>query len=1143
MCNKNIGHRLGSGPAGMPVRGASRPCATVPRRHLGAVKIPPSTSRCREAFRPGPSRSPRQRAFSRTVALQLASVWFLAPGLAGVAGADFPEPYNSEAPGLDPPPAPESMAMIELPEGFSVSLFAAEPGVMNPIGMTWDERGRLWVAENFTYAERELRFDLDLRDRVIILEDSTGDGRADRRTVVLDDAQKLTSVELGRGGLWLMASPNLLFVPLAEDGQTVAGPPEVVLDGFTVARNNYHNFANGLRWGPDGWLYGRVGHSCPAEVGAPGTPPHERVPVRGGIWRFDPDSGTVEALTSGTTNSWGHDWDRHGQGFLINTVHGHLWHLIPGAHFEGAGSPSPHPRVYRRLAVHADHWHFDTRGEWHESRDGAADAHGGGHAHVGMMIYQGGQWPEALHDRLMTLNFHGRRVNVERLERHGSGYIGRHEPDMFQTADEWFRGIELAAGPCGSVWVLDWSDIGECHEHTGVHRTSGRIYRLSHGEVRSPEQELRELAGGGFTQEVAERVVRHGNVWFERQWRRLLADQPHRLTTETASRLAALAFDDGGESTVRLRSLWALHQGGRLEPDALARLLGDDDEHVRVWAVRLLTDDWPLDALGRVRMTMFAAEDQAALAPKLVRLAGAEPSGLVRLTLASTLQRMPPEWRAPLAAALMSHGDDAADANLPDLVWYGLLPLWSDRPMDLAGLAAAPVWPDTLRWIVRSLAEGGEATAPALAKVLAAAPGHGGEHHGDDGGNDDEAPGGGNGDHAAGDDPATSHDPDQEGATDAGARFEADPTAQAGWIAAVTRGLADASEGRRQLPAPEGWDRFLARALVLADEDTMGLLHELGAVYGDGRALEQIRRLALDSDAEPAMRRSALATLVETGADDARQISLQLLGTRGLAAAAAAGLASFADADLGREVARRYPGFHAEDRPGAMDALVSRPEFAAALLEAIDAGRIDADELAAHQVRQLRSLGDGIDQRRVVALWGDLITMSDQRREQVEHWRQALGGDVLADADLGRGRVLFQSLCASCHVMYGEGGNLGPDLTGSGRADLDYLLDRIVDPNAVVGEDYRLTTVTLDDGRVIGGVVAGEGGGIVTLRTVTGDMRIERERIVEMETGGASIMPEGLIDALPEDMVRDLIGYLMHPVQVPLPPAADGGGG
>ena len=186
--------------------------------------------------------------------------------------------------------------MLHLPKGFTAQIFAAEPDVMNPIAMDWDHRGRMWVAENFTYAERSKRFDLALRDRVIILQDKDGDGVAETRKVFLDNVQMLTSVAVGRGGVWLMCPPQVLFVPDADGDDVPDGPPVVVLDGFTVADANYHNFANGLRWGPDGWLYGRCGHSCPGRIGVPGTPDEKRVPLEGGIWRFQPERKVVEAL-------------------------------------------------------------------------------------------------------------------------------------------------------------------------------------------------------------------------------------------------------------------------------------------------------------------------------------------------------------------------------------------------------------------------------------------------------------------------------------------------------------------------------------------------------------------------------------------------------------------------------------------------------------------------------------------------------------------------------------------------------------------------------------------------------------------------------------------------------------------------------
>lgn len=329
-------------------------------------------------------------------------------GVGCLSAEDFPAIYDSErASDLQPMSAVEAAATMQVPEGFHVDLFAAEPDVRNPIAMAWDDRGRLWIAENYTYAERPLRFDRSLRDRVLIFEDRDGDGQADSRKVFTDSVQMLTSVEVGRGGVWLMCPPQLLFIPDADGDDVPDGPAQIVLDGFDIGPDSYHNFANGLRWGPDGWLYGRCGHSCPGRIGVPGTPDEQRIPLDGGVWRYHPERRIVEVVCHGTVNPWGYDWDRHGELFLTNTVIGHLWHVIPGAHMQESFGESMNPAVYERMDMVADHYHYDRSGSWTESRDGAANEYGGGHAHIGAMIYQGDRWPEKYRDRLYTLNMHG----------------------------------------------------------------------------------------------------------------------------------------------------------------------------------------------------------------------------------------------------------------------------------------------------------------------------------------------------------------------------------------------------------------------------------------------------------------------------------------------------------------------------------------------------------------------------------------------------------------------------------------------------------------------------------------------------------------------------------------------------------------
>ena len=221
-----------------------------------------------------------------------------------------------------------------------------------------------------------------------------------------------------------------------------------------------------------------------ARSALPARPNTLRVPIRGGIWRYHPDRKRFEVLAHGTTNPWGHDWNALGELFFINTVNGHLWHMIPGAHFVRPHTIDPNPRAYAQIDQHADHWHWDQ----FEGTDPGCprcrrQPRGGGHAHSGCQSTWRDQWPEAYRGKLLTLNFHGRRVNVERLERSGSGYVGRHEPDILFAADPWFRGIDLSYGPDGSVFILDWSDTGDCHDHDGVHRSSGRIYKVTFGDA------------------------------------------------------------------------------------------------------------------------------------------------------------------------------------------------------------------------------------------------------------------------------------------------------------------------------------------------------------------------------------------------------------------------------------------------------------------------------------------------------------------------------------------------------------------------------------------------------------------------------------------------------------------------------------
>jgi putative membrane-bound dehydrogenase-like protein len=964
------------------------------------------------------------RRFGCCVLLLLAAVW--------VSAADFPQPYNSEK-NLTIPlmPATQAAASIKVPAGFHVDLFAAEPEIQNPIGMAWDSRGRMWVAENYTYAESAKRFDLSLRDRVIILEDADHDGRAESRKVFTDDVQMLTSVEVGHGGVWLMAPPQLLFIPDRDGDDKPDGPPQVMLDGFTVAKSNYHNFANGLRWGPDGWLYGRCGHSCPGRIGVPGTPDALRIPIKGGIWRFHPEKKIFEMLCHGTTNPWGHDWDKDGELFFINTVNGHLWHMMPGAHFQESGGESPNPTVYQRLDQIADHYHFDTKAGWQASKDLRGNDKGGGHAHSGMMIYQGDQWPPEYRDKLYTLNFHGRRTNVERLERRGAGYVGRHDQDLFQSGDPWFRGIEISTGPDGSGYMLDWSDIGECHDHNGVHRTSGRIFKVSYGEPKPPVAALypRCMMGPG-----------------------------------------------------KLPQLWKQYQAGGTTPAQLRALLSDPDEHVRVWAIRLLTDLWPLDTLLGPRKDAKYPDDPESRAA-FVRMAGEDPSGLVRLVLASVLARLPLEHRAELATALVRDEAYASDQNLPSLVWYGIMPLGDRDPTALVSIGKACRWPTTLRYITHNLAARSDKTPQPIDALLAAA-------------------------------------------TEL-------PADRAALQQSVLAGMAEAFRGWRKAPKPKAWDAFAQSAAAKGSADAV---RELSTLFGDGRALDDIRKVVLDSKASAGSREAALKVLIDARPPDLRTVCESLLNDRSLAAAAIRGLALFDDPAIADRLVRDYRKLQPPDRAAAVDVLVSRAAFAKVLLDNLGSGKaIAATDVTAYQARQIRSLNDAALTAKLVEKWGDLHDTDADKKQAIAALKAKLTPEVLANADLSQGRQLFAQTCAACHILYGEGGKIGPDLTGSGRSNLDYVLDNVVDPSAVVSADYRMTIIDVKDGRTLNGIITQQNAKTITLRELAQETVLERAEIDRQRSSPLSMMPEGLLQAMNDAQIRDLVGYLMSPKQVPLP--------
>ncbi len=588
---------------------------------------------------------------------------------------------NTQKPGEHPLPPLQSLAKITAPEGFRVSLFAGEPDVRQPIAMEIDDRGRLWVAECYAYRTWKPKG----VDRLLIFEDTDHDGVFDKRKVFWDKGNYLTGFQLGFGGVYICCAPHFMFIPDRDGDDVPDAEPEILLDGWST--KGVHNVINGLSWGPDGWLYGCNGITAPSLVGKPGAKEEDRTAVSCAVWRYHPTRHDFEIVAHGTTNPWGLDWDANGQAFFTNCVIEHLFHLVPGAHYKRMFGEDLNPYTYGLMGACSDHFHWAGK-QWTKARGGKEhDELGGGHAHCGAMIYQGDNWPHQYRGTLFTCNLHGNRVNNDTLHRSRSGYTARHGADFLKGNDPWFRGVELKYGPGGEVYISDWTDFGECHDTDGVHRDSGRIYRVVFGS--SPLRKPIDLQKEDELLLVA--YQSHPNAYFARHSRRILQERASqgKLSEDVKPALQKI-FDTSATPSYKLRALWTLHQCGLLSGEEREQHLDHADADVRWWAVQLLVED---------------KQPSQKVLQKFAEMAAGEKSPLVRLSLASALQRMPVASRFKIATALASHKVDATDPNIPLMIWYGIEPAVKLQRAAALTLARDTEIPLLRRFIARRLTE------------------------------------------------------------------------------------------------------------------------------------------------------------------------------------------------------------------------------------------------------------------------------------------------------------------------------------------------------------------------------------------------------------------------------------------------------
>ena len=945
----------------------------------------------------------------------------------------------------------KAVASMTLQDGFQVNAFASEPMITQPMAFCWDDRGRMWIAENRDYESRGHGFSKFGDSRILILEDTDRDGVADSRKVFSEGIPFPSAIAVGFGGLWLGAPPNLLFLPDKDNDDVADAEIEVRLTGWGI--RDRHETLNSLHWGPDGWLYGCQGFATPSQVGKPagkgkllkqGDPfptqlafDGDPVEIDGGVWRYHPTKRRFEVVAHGFSNPWGIDYDAKGQLFISACVIPHLWHVIPGGIYHRQGGSHLNPHVYSDIQTITDHRHRS--------------------AHGGARVYLSDAFPPQYHGRIFMANIHEHAVLTDILEPNGSGFVGRHGDDFLLANNAQWVGFSVEIGPEGALYVLDWHDADICGKDV-LNKETGRVFRVTPTRSAATDWPGRFTDVSKKTNAELVELQLQDSAWHARRARLVLQHRAVEGDMDEATRESLRAiFRDHSNADWRLRAMWTLHVIGAFSPGELVAALDDADPHVRAWAIQMLCED--------------SSPARRAL-DKFVSMGTSDQSPVVRLYLAAALQRIHDAARWELAERLVQRGEDAADHNIPKMIWFGVESLVPGDPQRAVSLAAQSQLPHVSRSIARRLADADE-LEPLVRGIRF----------------------------------------DESGKVD------------------MLLGLLDGLEGRFNVPPPKSWKEAYA-TLTSSTGQRREIAVEIAQRFGDAAAAEQMLATLLRDDAPLEQRRRAMQNLSNRRQPELESSLTELLDAEGLRTDAIRAMAAYDSEENSQALLDRYAEYSADDKLEVVQTLASRRKSGRLLTNAIKDGSIPRRDVPAYVARQLRRVVGN----RFVDVWGPIDGLSQDREAAFAKYRALLSDGALASADPSRGREMFKRTCSACHTLFGEGGKIGPDLTGANRTNLTYVLDNVLTPSAVIQDAYKMQLILTDDGRTFSGILAGETERHLQLRVANKvePVVIPKSQIEGREVAAVSMMPDGLLANLRDEEVVDLVAYLRSSQQVPI---------
>jgi putative membrane-bound dehydrogenase-like protein len=979
----------------------------------------------------------------------------------------------------------QSMDHFKTPEDLEVDLVLAEPIVSQPLFMNFDERGRMWVMQYLQYPEPEgLRLlskdqwwravydkvpdppphGVKGKDKISIHEDTDGDGVYDKHTTFVDGLNIATAFVQGRGGVWVLNPPYLLFYPDKNGDDVPDGDPEVHLSGFGI--EDTHSVINSLRWGPDGWLYGAQGSTVSAAVKVHRPDADKKLeaaqkPVFSqgqNIWRYHPRTRRYEIFSEGGGNAFGLEIDSAGRVFSgHNGGNTRGFHYMQGAYLQkGFSKHGPLSNPYSFGYFPAMEHHNVPRFT-HE-----------------FLIYESHGGPFALPDK-----YQGKLFGAAAILNHvvmsdvipvGSTFKTRDIGYAIDSSDTWFRPVDVKDGPDGGIYVADWYDGQLAHTANyqgGLDRDHGRIYRI---RARSNAIQGGRIVAGGTAQPDLRKksspelvaLLDSRDRWHREAARRVLAD---RQDAAIVPSLRTKLFAAKGQSAVE--SLWALNLSGGLDEATALKAVDHSEPQVRAWVVRIVGDE------GRL---------PSDLATKVANLALTEPNLEVRTQFAATAKRLPAEQSLPIVRNLMMRDEDASDARQPLMIWWALetacdvaapgkpgeAPVHSQPALtlDSPDLWKRPlVQKEILPRLMRRYASTGQRSDLAICARL----------------------------------------------------LKQSPTPET--TKALMQGFEEAYQGRSLSNVPPE----LIAALSAAGGGSVSLKIR----QGDAAAIDEALKIIADEKAS-APKRAEYASLfgeVKTPKSVAiLQTTLTNTGDDGLKSAILTALQAYPDPEIATAVLTQYANMNEDVRAVAQSLLVSRKPWALSLAEAVDRGQIAPASLPLDTVRRMTIYKDDRLAELIQKHWGNVEgATTAEMQGLIDRYSQTLAGA----GNPYPGKKLYMQMCGKCHTLHSQGGKIGPDLTTYKRDDVRQMLIHIVNPSAEIREGFETQVAVLNDGRVVTGFLVEQDPQAITLRSPDGQsVSIERSEIEELIKSRKSLMPEGQLKELSDEQLRNLFAYL-----------------